>query len=85
MNQFKLYLKIYGIYIALYRDAQSALQRFVGEFAGLLIKAQIAATQFTILLERILGYTVPPEQKYVINHYTGDNFQKRSFTLLGYR
>ena len=28
---------IYGIYIALYPDAQSALQHFVGDFARLLI------------------------------------------------
>ena len=37
MNQFKIYLRIYGIYIALYPDAQNALQHFVGDFAGLLI------------------------------------------------
>ena len=30
-------LIIYGIYIALYPDAQSALQNFVGDFARLLI------------------------------------------------
>ena len=29
--------KIVGIYIALYPDAQSALQQFVGDFARLLI------------------------------------------------
>ena len=28
---------IYGIYVALYPDAQSALQHFVGDFARLLI------------------------------------------------
>ena len=37
MNQFKIYLRIYGICIALYLDAQSSLQHFVGDFAGLLI------------------------------------------------
>ena len=41
---------IYGIYIALYPDAQSALQHFVGDFAR----------QFTILLKRIVGYTGAP-------------------------
>ena len=45
------------MYIALYPDSQSALQRFVGDFARLLIWTQIAATQFTILLERAAGYT----------------------------
>ena len=43
-----------GIYIALYPDVQRALQHFVGDFARLLILAQIAAMQFTILLERIV-------------------------------
>ena len=51
---------VYGIYIALYPDAQSALQHFVGDFARLLIWAQIAPTQFTILLKRIVGYTGAP-------------------------
>ena len=50
-------LLIYDIYIGLNPDAQSALQHFKGDFARLLIWAQIAATQFTILLERAVGYT----------------------------
>ena len=48
------------MYIALYPDVQSALQHFVRDSARLLILAQIAATQFTILLERIVGYTGAP-------------------------
>ena len=35
---------------------------FVGDFARLLIWAQIVATQFTILLERKYDTQVPPEQ-----------------------
>ena len=41
---------IYSIYIALYPDAQSTSQHFVGDFARLLTEAQIAAMQFTIIL-----------------------------------
>ena len=36
-NQLKIYLRTYGINIAFYPDAQSALQHFVGDFAVLLI------------------------------------------------
>ena len=35
---------------------------FVGDLARLLIWVQIAATQFTILLERKYDRQVPPEQ-----------------------
>ena len=60
MNEELINNNKYGIYIALYPDAQSALQHFVGDFARLLIQAQIAATQFTILLKRIVVYTGAP-------------------------
>ena len=46
----KLIIIIYGIYIALYPDAQSTLQHFVEDFARLLIKVHIAATQFLNLI-----------------------------------
>ena len=36
------------MYIALYPDSQSALQHFVGDFARLLIWAQIAAWQIAV-------------------------------------
>ena len=58
---------IQHLYSALSK-AQSALQHFVGDFARLIIYAQIAVTQFTILLERIAGFTGAPEQI-----HTGDN------------
>ena len=41
-------------------DLRYALQHFVDDFARLLIWAQIAATQFTILLEWIVGHTGAP-------------------------
>ena len=50
-------IKIYGIYVALYPDAQSALQHFVGDFSRLLIQT------FTILLEIHCTQVLPEQNK----------------------
>ena len=46
-----------GIYIALYPKAQSALQHFLGNFARLLLLAQIAVYNLIIIT---VGFTGAP-------------------------
>ena len=66
MMMMMMIIIIYSIYIALYQKLKALYNTLWG--SRLLIYAQIAVTQFRILLERIAGFTGAPEQI-----HTGDN------------